>query len=89
MTIQLGAGEWLALPPRYDPEALAALYREAYLHVVSDPDFVERSKRMADDFTPVSHADVESWIKIMSRTPPEALEFISTMIRGQGLKLDQ
>ena len=45
--------------------------------------------RLADDFTPVSHADVESWIKIMSRTPPEALEFISTMIRGQGLKMDQ
>jgi tripartite-type tricarboxylate transporter receptor subunit TctC len=88
MTISSGPEKWLALPPR-TPEAFAVLHREAYARVVNDPDFVERSKRMADDFTPVSHADVDQWIKTMARTPPEALEFISTMIRGQGLKMDQ
>jgi hypothetical protein len=43
---------------------------------------------LADDFTPVGYGDVDAWIKTMARTPPEALEFIATMIRGQGLKMD-
>jgi hypothetical protein len=86
-TISSGPEKWLALPPR-TPQPLAALYRKAFASMVMDAEFIERSRKLADDFTPVPYGDVEAWINAMARTPPEALDFIATMIRGQGLKVD-
>jgi tripartite-type tricarboxylate transporter receptor subunit TctC len=86
-TISSGPEKWLALPP-HAPKPLAALYREAFARMVTDAEFIERSRKLADDFTPVPYGDVEAWIKAMANTPPEALDFIATMIRGQGLKMD-
>ena len=85
MLTHSGPDKWLALPPGSAP-ALVDAYRRAYARVMGDPDFLERSKRLTDDFTPVSFAEVEAWMLAMDRTPPEALDFISAMIRGQGLK---
>jgi tripartite-type tricarboxylate transporter receptor subunit TctC len=87
MTIHSGPDKWLALPPRM-PEAFVAAYREAFPKLVRDPEFIERSRKLADDFTPISFVDVEAWIKKMGSTPPEALDFISAMIRGQGAKVE-
>jgi tripartite-type tricarboxylate transporter receptor subunit TctC len=87
-TLHSGPDKWLALPPG-TPEPIVAAYREAYAHVVTDPDFIERSKRLADDFTPVSFSDTDAWIKAMGRTSKEALDYISTMIRGQGITAER
>jgi len=83
-TLHSGPDKWLALPPR-TPEPIVAAYRDAYVRLVSDPDFIDRSKRLADDFTPVSHGDTDTWIKAMGRTSQEALDYISNLIRGQGI----
>jgi tripartite-type tricarboxylate transporter receptor subunit TctC len=87
-TLHSGPDKWLALPPR-TPDAIVAIYRDAYARLVSDPDFIERSKRLADDFTPVSFGDTDAWIKAMGRTQQDALDFISTMIRGQGIAAER
>ena len=87
-TLHSGPDKWLALPPR-TPDVIVAAYRDAFQRVVSDPDFIERSKRLADDFTPVSYSDTEAWIKAMGRTPQAALDFISIMIRGQGIAAER
>ena len=83
-TLHSGPDKWLALPPR-TPEPIVAAYRGGYVRLVNDPEFIERSKRLTDDFTPVSHGDTEAWIKAMGRTSQEALDYISTMVRGQGI----
>ena len=88
MTIHTGPDKWLALPPG-TPEPLVAAYREAYRRVLSDPEFIERSRKLTDDFTPVPHDEVEAWMKALGRTPQEALDFVSAMIRRQGVKLEQ
>ena len=63
-------------------------YREAFARTVSDPEFIDRSRRLADDLTPMTYRDVEQWMKNMSRASPEALEFIAAMLRNQGGKID-
>jgi len=87
MTIHSGPDKWLALPP-HTPEALVFAYRDAFLKVVRDAEFIERSRKLADDFTPVPYVEVEDWMVKLAETPPEALDFIAAMIRGQGAKVE-
>ncbi len=86
-TIHSGPDKWLALPPR-TPDAYVDAYRDAFPKLVNDGEFIERSKKLADDFTPMAHLDVEVWIRKMGSTPPEVLDFIAVMIRGQGVKVE-
>jgi tripartite-type tricarboxylate transporter receptor subunit TctC len=88
MTIHSGPDKWLALPP-HTPDAMVELYRQAFPQLVSDSEFVERSRKLADDFTPMAYPEVEAWIKKLGSTPPEVLDFIAAMIRGQGVKVEQ
>jgi tripartite-type tricarboxylate transporter receptor subunit TctC len=85
MTIHTGPDKWLALPP-HTPEPLVAVYRDAYPRTVNDHDFLERSRTLTDDFTPVPYPEVETWMRKMGSTPPEALEFVSAMIGRQNVK---
>jgi tripartite-type tricarboxylate transporter receptor subunit TctC len=88
LTIHTGPDKWLALPPR-TPEPIAAAYREAYRAVLADPEFIERSKKLTDDFTAVAYDEVEAWMKKLGATAPEALDFVAAMIRRQGFKVEQ
>jgi tripartite-type tricarboxylate transporter receptor subunit TctC len=83
MAVHAGPEKWLALPPQ-TPEPILAAYRDAFDKTALDPEFIERSKKVADDFTPLAHPDVESWMKTLGNTPDEAIEFISAMTRRQG-----
>jgi hypothetical protein len=64
------------------------VYREAFARTMTDPDFIERSKKLADDITPISYRDVHQWMKQLGSTSNEALEFIATMLGNQGVKID-
>jgi tripartite-type tricarboxylate transporter receptor subunit TctC len=88
MTIHSGPDKWLALPP-HTPAAMVDVYRDAFPKLVNDGEFIERSKKLADDFTPMAYPEVEAWIKKMGSTTPEVLDFIAAMIRGQGVKVEQ
>jgi tripartite-type tricarboxylate transporter receptor subunit TctC len=83
MAVHAGPEKWLALPPQ-TPEPIVAAYREAFGKTTLDLEFVERSRKVADDFSPMSHLDVETWMKTLGSTPDEAIEFISAMTRRQG-----
>ena len=43
---------------------------------------------MAEDFTPTSWQDLQSWIKVMADTPDESIKFISVMLHHQGVKVE-
>jgi hypothetical protein len=76
--------KWLALPPS-TPGPMLAAYREAYGRMIADADFVERGKKMSDDFEPWSHDEVEQLIGTLGKTPPEAIDRLGAMLRKQGL----
>jgi tripartite-type tricarboxylate transporter receptor subunit TctC len=85
LELHSGAEKWLALPPDSPPPMLDA-YRDAFRQLTQDQSFVERSRKIADDFTPIAAGDVARWMKKLSGTSDAAIEFISTMMRRQGAK---
>jgi tripartite-type tricarboxylate transporter receptor subunit TctC len=79
--------KWLALPPG-TPAEIVNVYREAFLKLLDDPEFVARAKVMSEDFTPTYWQDLQSWIQTMADTPREAIEYISVMLRHQGVMVE-
>jgi tripartite-type tricarboxylate transporter receptor subunit TctC len=79
--------KWLALPPETPAEIVKA-YREAFVQMLDDPEFVARAKMLADDFTPTHWQDLQSWIKTMAETPPEAIAFLAVMLHHQGVQAE-
>jgi tripartite-type tricarboxylate transporter receptor subunit TctC len=79
--------KWLALPPG-TPAGIVKVYREAFLKVLEDPEFVARAKLLSDDFTPTFWQDLQSWIQTMADTPDESIRFISHMLRRQGIMVE-
>jgi tripartite-type tricarboxylate transporter receptor subunit TctC len=77
--------KWLGLPPN-PPKAMLDLYREAYGRIIADVDFVERGRKMSDDFEPWLHGDVERLINTLGAIPPEAIDRLGAMLRKQGLQ---
>jgi tripartite-type tricarboxylate transporter receptor subunit TctC len=79
--------KWVALPPG-TPVAIRDMYREAFQKILQDPDFVEQSRKISDDFMPMSAEDVEALVFRLWETPNESIEYISAMLNRQGLKVD-
>lgn len=79
--------KWVALPPGAPP-AILRMYREAFEKILKDPDFVEQSRKISDDFLPMSAADVESLIMRLWETPDESIAYIGAMLKRQGLKVN-
>ena len=78
--------QWLALPPN-TPEAIVGVYRAAYAKMIEDRDFLDHARKLGDlNFR--SHEDVEYLLDTLAGTPPEALTYVSTMLRNQGLQVE-
>jgi tripartite-type tricarboxylate transporter receptor subunit TctC len=76
--------KWLALPVG-TPEPILNAYRDAFAKMMKDPDFIERGKKMSEDFEPQSGQDVEILLKTLGNTTPDALEYIKNMLKMQGI----
>jgi tripartite-type tricarboxylate transporter receptor subunit TctC len=76
--------KWLALPPG-TPEPILAAYRAAFDKMGNDAEFIERGKKMSQDFEPQAGKDVEDLLKMLGKTTPEALDYIQKMLKGQGI----
>jgi tripartite-type tricarboxylate transporter receptor subunit TctC len=74
---------WFALPPS-TPQPTVDAYREAYRKLQGETDFLEQSKKLAEDFTLQTGDDVEKAVKTLDSTPKETLAYISEMLRRQG-----
>jgi tripartite-type tricarboxylate transporter receptor subunit TctC len=79
--------KWLALPPG-TPTDVVQVYRDAFLKMTQDPEFNARAKVMADDFTPTTWQDLQSWIKTMGDTSRESLDYLAVMLRHQGVAVE-
>jgi tripartite-type tricarboxylate transporter receptor subunit TctC len=76
--------KWLALPPN-TPQPIVKAYQDAFAKMIKDPEFQERGRKMSQDFEAQVAADVATLIKTLGETPPEAFDYIKTMLKRQGL----
>ncbi|MEA2984065.1 MAG: hypothetical protein QOD94_319 [Alphaproteobacteria bacterium] len=78
--------KWVALPPK-TPKGMTDVYRQAYEKLVQDGEFLERAKKISDDFVPMAAPEVETLINKLSSLPPEATEYMTVILRKQGLNV--
>jgi tripartite-type tricarboxylate transporter receptor subunit TctC len=76
--------KWLALPAK-TPPAMLELYRDAYAKLSADPEFIERGKKISDEFLPMTGTEVEGLVQRLGAIPAAALEANAAMLRRQGL----
>ena len=77
--------KWLALPPQ-TPDPLVRAYRDAYASALTDPAFAELGKKVSEDFEPVAYDDVDFLIRKSAAAQPQAISYIGTMLRKQGIE---
>ncbi len=80
----LTTDKWVALPPE-TPKPILDAYREAFNKLFKDAEFLEKSKKVSEDFELQYASDMEATVKTLGSTPPEALSYISAMLRKQGI----
>lgn len=83
----LAVDKWIALAEG-TPEELANDYRAAFQRMIKDPDFLERSKKISEDLSPMSHVDMEKFIGQMAGVTEETETFIKNLLRKQGLRIE-
>jgi tripartite-type tricarboxylate transporter receptor subunit TctC len=79
------ADKWLGVAPGTPADVLET-YREAFRKTVADKELVEQAERISDGFAPMAAPDVESVVRTLADTPPEALDYIRGLMRKQGLR---
>ena len=79
--------KWVALPPGTQ-QNIREVYQKAFVQILQDKEFIEQSKKISDDFLPMSAEDVESLVLRLWETPPEAIHYIDDMLRKQGLNVE-
>lgn len=82
----LNVDKCLALPPNTSKPILDA-YRAAFEKLFLDSEFQVKSKDFSEDFELQRPADTEATIKTLAGTPPEALAYLSDLIRKQGISI--
>jgi tripartite-type tricarboxylate transporter receptor subunit TctC len=76
--------KWLALPPK-TPQPIVDVYRTAYGKLLQDAEFIERGRKISEDFVPMSSQEVETLIKRLASLPPEATSYMLQLLQKQGL----
>src|SRR5205823_5340261 len=68
--------KWLTLPPK-SGKPMLDVYRDAYGKVIRDVDFLDRARKISEDFSPMSSADVETLIHRLGSLPPHAIDYMT------------
>ncbi len=78
--------KWVGVIEGTSP-AIVNAYRGAFAKLAEDREFLEGGKQISDDFTPMPHEEVESLIHTLAATTPEAMHFMTGLLRKQGLQV--
>jgi hypothetical protein len=74
----------MSLAPK-TPDDVVEVFRRAFEATTHDPNFLQTNDKIEHNLTFRSNEDVEYFLRVPEETPPEAVEFISLMLRNQGL----
>lgn len=78
--------KWFALAPA-TPDSILAAYREAFRQMAADKDFLERGEKISDGFAPMYPRDVETIVRTLADTPPDAIDYTKALMRKQGIRI--
>jgi len=78
--------KWLTLPPD-TPKEIVATYREAFSKIVNDPEFEKGAAFL--ELIMTDYRSFESAVKTLDETPQEAVDFMTSLLRKQGLDIAQ
>jgi hypothetical protein len=78
--------KWLALA-QGTPDAILEAYRDAFGKLAAEPEFLAQGEKISEGFTPMSAPDVETVVGTLADTPNEAVDYIKTLMRKQGLRI--
>lgn len=78
--------KWLGLAPGTSDEILMT-YRATFKELSADPEFIKVGDTISDGFSPVDALDVEAFVRTCAETPQEALNYLSDLMRKQGLRV--
>jgi hypothetical protein len=78
--------KWLALA-QGTPDAILNAYRDAFDKLAAEPEFLAQGEKISEGFTPMSAPDVETVVGTLADTPSEAVDYIKTLMRKQGLRI--
>lgn len=76
--------KWMALPPK-TPKTMVDIHRAAYAKLMDDADFLEKGKKLSEGFIPMNAPDVEALVRKLAALPLEATEYMTVILRKQGL----
>lgn len=77
---------WISLPPD-TPAPIVATYRQAFVKMTADPEFLEKGKRISADIGAMTHADIERLVQTAAaKFTPDAEKFLRAMQVKQGLR---
>jgi tripartite-type tricarboxylate transporter receptor subunit TctC len=76
--------KWMALPPKTSKDIVVA-YRTAWAKVSQDSEFLDRVRQISEDFVPLNSGEVEKLVVTLASLPPEATEYMTAILRKQGL----
>ncbi len=79
--------KWIALGEG-TPDDIVAAYRKAFEIMVKDPDFIDRGKKISEDLSPMYHVDMTRFIGQMAGVTDETENFIKSLLRKQGLRVE-
>jgi tripartite-type tricarboxylate transporter receptor subunit TctC len=80
--------KWLGILAQTPPDVVEA-YRDAFKKLSKDPDFLQQGRKLSEDLVPMSVGEVEALIKTLAATSPQAVQYMSTLLRKQGLEVAQ
>src|SRR5262249_43664152 len=76
--------KWLVLPAG-TPDPIVQAYRDAFNRAIKDAEFLDRGRKISEDFEPQSASDVKGLIDTLGSTPAEAFDYINDMLKRQGI----
>jgi hypothetical protein len=79
--------KWLGLAPG-TPREIVETYRSAFEKAMNDPSFIAQGKKISEDFTPMTAADMDLIVKTLVDTPDEATDYTKELMRKQGMRVE-
>lgn len=73
--------KWVTLPPN-TPQAIIDVYRDAFMKVTGDPEFIKQADQLMHGFTIIPPEEMEQSIKDLAATSDEALKSTDALVRN-------
>jgi tripartite-type tricarboxylate transporter receptor subunit TctC len=69
------------------PDDIVAAYRDAFNRIITDPEFLDRARKMSEDVSPTRARDVEFLVGKLAGVTDEAEDYLKNLLRKNGVNV--